>query len=285
MKPSRPVLRYFGGKFRIRSWITSFFPPHRIYVEPFGGAGSVLLAKEPSHAEVYNDMDGEVVNLFRVLRDPKKAARLKAALDLTPFSRDEFDLAYEPTKDAIEQARRLVVRCFLGFGATAHDSSKRTGFRSKSWRQRQTGVDDWRTYPESIPAFTARLRHAMIEHMPALDLITRHDGVDTLFYVDPPYVHRTRRSVRDKSRYRHEMSDDDHRKLAAVLRGCLGMVVLSGYSSDLYADLFPGWERHDTHAVSGGTDQAARKRVESVWLNPASVAALKASRSQLEIVA
>lgn len=279
--PRRPVLRYFGGKFRIRNWITGFFPPHRIYVEPFGGAGSVLLAKEPSFAEVYNDLDGEVVNLFRVLRDPKRAKRLRALLELTPFSRAEFELSYQPSKDPVESARRLVTRCFLGFGATAHNSALRTGFRGKSWRQNMTGVGDWQTYPQSIEDFAARLRNAMIEQLPASEIIAKHDGHDTLIYADPPYQIGTRvgASKGGKALYRHELTDADHRALGQQLRGCVGMVVLSGYASPLYDELFEGWERHDRDALADG----ARKRVESVWLNPACSAALRASKAQLEI--
>lgn len=280
MKPRRPVLRYFGGKFRIRNWITGFFPPHRIYVEPYGGAGSVLLAKEPSFAEVYNDLDGEVVNLFRVLRDPDQGQRLRELLDLTPFSRAEFTLSYEPSPDPIESARRLVTRCFLGFGATAHNSATRTGFRGKSWRSNQTGLNDWKTYPEALPGITARLREVMIEQRPAFDLIARHDGPETLFYVDPPYVHSTRGRHHDtKSRYRFEMDDLDHRHLALHLRGSKGMVVLSGYDSPLYRELYGDWERFEREAVADG----ARPRTELIWINQACSAALKHKANVREI--
>ncbi len=114
--PARPVLRWFGGKWKLAPWILSHFPAHRVYVEPFGGAGSVLMRKPRSYCEVYNDIDCEVVNLFRVLRDPGQAARLIADLELTPFSRDEFIAAYEPAEDPAELARRLVMRSFMGFG-------------------------------------------------------------------------------------------------------------------------------------------------------------------------
>jgi DNA adenine methylase len=288
--PKRPVLRYFGGKFRIRNWVTSFFPPHRIYVEPFGGAGSVLLAKAPSFAEVYNDLDGEVVNLFRVLRDPKKAKRLRALLELTPFSRAEFELSYQPSKDPVESARRLVTRCFLGFGADAQNAGRRTGFRGKGWRMHKTAVHDWQTYAPEIDRFAARLRNAVIENRPAADLIVAHDHPETLFYVDPPYVKATR-SPRSRQKgsvagYRHDLEDSDHRSLATLLRGVRGMVVLSGYPSPLYEELFAGWERHDREALAdGGLNQAAsrRSRTEVLWLNPACSAALRASKAQLEI--
>jgi len=111
--PTRPVLRYHGGKWRLASWIISHFPPHRVYVEPFGGAASVLLRKPRSYAEVYNDMDGEIVNVFRVLRDPARARELERVLRLTPFAREEFELSYIRDEDPIEQARRTIVRAFI----------------------------------------------------------------------------------------------------------------------------------------------------------------------------
>jgi DNA adenine methylase len=132
-KLSRPVLRWHGGKWRLAPWIISHFPPHRIYVEPFGGAASVLLRKERSYAEVYNDLDDLVVNLFRVLRHPEWGGALLEALRLTPFSRIEFEQAMEPGEDdPVETARRLIVRSFMGFGSNAHSASPhvRSGFRA-----------------------------------------------------------------------------------------------------------------------------------------------------------
>lgn len=134
MMPTRPIMRYHGGKWRLAPWIIQHMPPHRVYVEPFGGAASVLLRKPRTYAEVYNDMDGEIVNLFKVARDDSE--RLKHLLELTPFSRDEFAASYEPTSNPIEQARRTVVRSFLGFGSNAH--AKATGFRANSNRSGTT---------------------------------------------------------------------------------------------------------------------------------------------------
>lgn len=278
----RPVLRYFGGKFRLRSWILGFFPPHRIYVEPFGGAASVLLAKDPSFAEVYNDLDGELVNLFRVLRDPKKAKRLQAMLELTPFARAEFEQSYQPSKDPVESARRLVVRSFLGFGGDAHNSGVKTGFRQKSWRQNGTGPTDWVNLPQHIESFTSRLQGVVIEQRPASAVIAAQDRDDALIYADPPYVHgvRSKQAKGGNGKYAHELSDDDHRLLAQQLRGCRGMVILSGYGCPLYDDFYQGWDRHQKDTIGDG----GRPRTECLWLNPACSAALKASRAQLEIV-
>lgn len=127
---TRPALRYHGGKFRLAPWIISFFPEHDVYVEPFGGAASVLLQKKPAKSEVYNDIADEIVNVFRVLRDPAQAARLARMVELTPFARTEFELSYELSDDPIEQARRTVVRSFMGHGGGAVYSKHATGFRT-----------------------------------------------------------------------------------------------------------------------------------------------------------
>lgn len=101
------MLRYHGGKWRLAPWIIGFFPPHRVYVEAFGGAASVLMRKPRSYAEVYNDLYGDIVSLFRVLRDPSSAQELERRLRLTPFARDELESAYEPAVDAIDAAQKM----------------------------------------------------------------------------------------------------------------------------------------------------------------------------------
>src|SRR4051812_38784439 len=133
-QPTRPVLRYHGGKWRSAHRVIPVFSPHRVYVEPFGGGASVLLRKTRAEAEVYNDIDGEVVNVFRVLQDPATAARLRELLVLTPFARDEFLAAYARTDDAIESARRAIARAFMGFGSASFNAKHGTGFRSNSRR-------------------------------------------------------------------------------------------------------------------------------------------------------
>jgi len=258
--PSRPVLRYHGGKWRLAPWIIQHFPPHRVYVEPFGGAASVLMRKPRSYAEVYNDLDGEIVNLFRVLRSDR-ADELVRLLRLTPFARAEFVLSYERDDDPVEQARRTVVRSFMGFGSNAHNQA--TGFRSNSNRSHTTPAHDWRNYPDAMETMVERLRGVVIEHRDAREVIAQHDSPETLHYVDPPYPFGTRNRGPD---YAHEMSDDDHRALADVLRRAQGMVVLSGYACDLYdVELYPDWHRVEKAALADG----ARKRTEVLWLNEA----------------
>lgn len=238
------------------------------------------MRKEPSYAEVYNDLDGDVVNLFRVLRDETLASQLRDAVRLTPFARDEFRAAYEKTTDPVEWARRSVIRSFMGFGSAAMNRDHRTGFRSNSNRSGTTPARDWINWPEQIPAFVERLRGVVVESKDALQLIPQHDSVQTLFYCDPPYVFDTRSFRRGAVQpfcYRHEMTDDGHRALATVLHAVEGMVVLSGYGCALYDDeLYADWHRVNRKAHADG----ASERTEVLWLNPACVAALGVDRSQ-----
>lgn len=156
---TRPILRWHGGKWRLADWIIAHLPSHRVYVEPFGGAASVLLKKPRSYCEVYNDLDGEVVNLFRVART--QGEQLRELLELTPFARDEFVLSYEHTDDPLEQARRTVVRSFMGFCSNSHNNV--TGFRSNSSRRGTTPARDWLNYPLAFAATIERLQGALTE--------------------------------------------------------------------------------------------------------------------------
>ncbi|WP_023873968.1 MULTISPECIES: DNA adenine methylase [Pandoraea] len=259
--PTRPIMRYHGGKWRLAPWIIQHLPSHRVYVECFGGGASVLLRKPRSYAEIYNDLDGEVANLFRVCRD--HGERLALACELTPFARKEFVCAYEPAEDPIEQARRTLIRSFMGFGS-AGASGQATGFRANSNRSGTTPAHDWMNYPDCLRAVIGRLRGVVIENRDAVACMRQHDGPETLHYVDPPYVHSTRKLATHAPAYRHEMNDDQHRELAESLCGLQGMVVLSGYRCDLYDELFKGWARIDGRAHADG----ARPRVESLWLSP-----------------
>lgn len=271
--PSRPALRYHGGKWRLAPFILDYFPPHRIYVEPFCGAASIMLRKEPAYAEVINDLDGEVVNFFRVCRDPKLSKQLVREIELTPFARDEFIEAYEVTDDPVERARKLVILSFMGFGSNAH-CRRKTGFRANSNRSVTTPAHDWRAWPKALVEIIERLRGVVIENRDAKDVMLQHDSPQTLHYVDPPYVWDTRsqRSPSDARyrRYNHELDDDGHRDLLGVLKSLRGLVVLSGYPSQLYDEALHDWLRVTTHAHADG----AKDRTEVLWINPAAAAQL-----------
>ena len=259
---TRPVLRWHGGKWCLAKWIISNFAPHRIYTEAYGGAGSVLLRKPRSYAEVYNDLDGEVVNLFRLLQRPDTASLVKRRLEMTPFARQEFELAYEKTVDPIESACRLVIRSFMGFGSNGHNAENRTGFRAKSNRSGTIPAHDWKNYPDILEAIVDRLRGVVIENKEAKDVIRQHDGPETLHYVDPPYLAATRDPGND---YRFEMTNQQHQQLAETLNRCKGMVVLSGYPAAEYEMYYAGWHRIYKEAFADG----ARKRTEVLWMNEA----------------
>ena len=265
-KITAPIMRYHGAKFRLAPWIISFFPKHDCYVEPFGGAAGVLMQKERSYAEVYNDMDGEIVNVFQVLRDNIMSERLIELCVMTPFSRDEFELSYEPSSDPVEQARRTLLRAEAGFGSggsTGHN----TGFRSDSKRAYSLAAHIWAKYPERIRAFCERLSGVIIENRPAVDIITANDSESTLFFIDPPYVLDTRILSRGKV-YRHEMTDDDHAHLLETLLQVKGHVVLSGYTHPIYDEALKDWQRHSKKSrISSGRGTGIRH--EHVWLNQA----------------
>lgn len=306
---TRPVVRWYGGKFRLAPWIIAHFPPHRVYVEPFGGGGSVLLRKVRSYAEVYNDLDDEIVNLFDVLRDDALAERLIRQLRLTPFARVEFERSDQPVDEPIERARRLVIRAFMGFGANAHAAApasrsgfrsvvrginhgnartgfRSTGFRANSNRSGTTPAQDWSNYPDALRLVVERIKGPLdddgqrkhgvvIEHRDAWECMAQHDTPDTLFYVDPPYLPETRAPSNKydlKHRmYRHELTREDHVRLLEYVPTLAGMVVLSGYPSELYDEALTGggWRRVTKEAFADG----ARPRVEVLWLNPAAVEA------------
>jgi DNA adenine methylase len=262
--PRRGVIRYFGGKAALAPWIVRHLPPHRCYVEPYGGGAAVLLAKARTATEVYNDLDGGLVGLFRVLRDPPAAARLVELVALTPYSRREFQAAYEATDDAVESARRLLVRSHMGYGGEGV-CGRKTGFRRLSHRRESRGTHpalDWGRYPPALAEFAERLRGVVVEQAEAAEVLRRYDGPETAHYVDPPYP-RACRNNRWDHLYSHDLDDGDHVALAELLHRLEGAVVVSGYHGELYDRLYADWPRVERTAVVNG----GGKRLEVLWLN------------------
>ena len=257
--PTRPLLRYHGSKWRIAPWVISHFPQHRVYVEPFGGGGNILLRKPPCASEIYNDLDDELVNLLAVARDPDQSLRLAFLLEHTPFSRTEYERAREPTTDPVEQARRTLVKAW--FGTRSKGLQQRTGFDTRiNPGGNISRVNTFAKLPDLIPAYRHRLRRVVLENVPAIDLIPRMDREHVLFYLDPPYP----ASTRSGSYYRHEMTDDNHRALAEVLHSIQGNAIISGYPCDLYdKELYPDWTRDTLPAHTDG----AKPRTETLWMN------------------
>jgi DNA adenine methylase len=280
MNVSRPIVRYHGGKLMLAPWIIANFPAHRVYVEAFGGGGSVLLRKPPSYAEIYNDLDGEIVNVFRMARE--RGDELVRALELTPFAREEFEESYEECADPLERARRTILRSFAGFGSAAA-CGEVSGFRAASNRSGTTPAHDWRNYPTALVQIIERLRGVVIENRDAVEVMQQHDGDDTLHYVDPPYVHETRsaktRGTVTRKAYKFELTNAQHAELAEYLKSLRGMVLVSGYRSELYDRLFAGWAKTERAAHADG----ARDRVECLWLNRAAESLARAPQMFAEV--
>lgn len=272
--PPRPLLRWHGGKWRLAPWIIRSFPAHQCYVEPFGGAASVLLQKPRSYSEVYNDLDQILVGLMRILRDNEAAERLIRLIELTPFSRDEFRSAYDVTDNPIEAARRTIVRSFMGFGSDSTAGHYRTGFRSNTTRMGTTPARGWINYPDALRKIVERIQGVTIENKPATEVMLQYDQAKALHYVDPPY-HPDTRSRGNRRRcgpgtepwhvYKHELDHDGHVALLEVLLSLNGMVAVSGYATPLYDDALAGWKRLTKLAYADG----AAPRTEVIWLNPA----------------
>lgn len=264
---SRSALRYFGGKWAIAPWVMQHQPPCRIYVEPFGGAASVLLRRPVSPVEVYNDLDEEIVGIFRVLQDPHLCAALIRRLRRTPYARLEFERAFIATDDPVIRAQRAIVRAYQSFHHEALFNPKKTTFADARHRTGHAKSREWATYPRCLASIHRRLQGVVIERRDALEVIRAQDTPQTLFYVDPPYMP----STRSAAKYRHELNLEQHQALLDRLTKVQGMAVISGYPSELYDDVLTGWSRVERkHRASG----SALPRTEVLWNSPAAQEAL-----------
>lgn len=252
----KSILKYPGAKHRIAGWICSHMPEHKVYVEPYAGSLAVFFAKNPSKIETLNDMDGNVVNYFRVVRE--KPDELARALRLTPFARDEYMAAFESnTLDTdVEKARKFAVKCWQGFGCS---NVYRNGFRSSQQGNSPRTTKDWNGLPDRLLQASRRLMNAQIENLPADEIIQRYNTSDVFLYLDPPYVPETRK----KYLYLHEMEAEDHIRLLASVRNHPGKVMISGYDNALYNDMLRGWRKDEICTQAEG----GLKRKETIWMN------------------
>jgi len=256
---------WYGGKFSHLDWLLPLLPDCHHYCEPFAGSAAVLLNRYPSPVETYNDIDGEVVNFFRVLRESKHA--LIQAIGLTPFSREELYLAVstngEPLSD-LERARRFYVRARQARTGLAQTASlgRWANCKNTSRAGMAGAVSRWLGCVDMLPHIALRLLRVQIENRPATEIIRLYDGADTLFYCDPPYVHSTRG---DAKAYRFEMDDKAHTELAAVLKKIKGKAAISGYRCDLMDTLYNGWRRVDAPAKKCHSIKKVRR--EALWMN------------------
>jgi len=257
----RPALRYYGGKWKLAKWIISYFPKHMSYLEPCFGAGSVLLQKRRSQIETVNDLDSNVVNFFKMLRD--RSENLIKKIELTPWAKEEVEKAFEETENLIEKARRFWIRCNM---ISFQDDSMVFRIRKgKGKPPSNTAVISDYLYKTA-----KRLQGVQIEKLDAIESIKKYENKNCLIYFDPPYVKSSRTS---NGKYQYEMGDSYHIKAAEVLNDYKGKVVISGYNCSLYDKLYKDWKRVDKKAV--GNSQS--KKIESLWLCPKTVKELNKS--------
>ena len=248
-------LRYPGAKWSLAAVICEHFGPHYHYVEPFFGSGAVFFTKNPSPHELLNDLNSAVVGFFRVLRD--RPDEILRQLELTPWSREEYDHSHEVTGDELEDARRFVVRVWQ---AHASDLAKKTGWKNRGSSQRARGMSDrWQRVPDELALMAERLKHAEIENRPAVQVIRRFNTADTLIYADPPYLPETR----TQQMYAEEMTREEHVQLLETLLEHQGPVVLSGYTNALYSSMLKGWREV---RVKAPKVEAGASRTEVLWI-------------------
>lgn len=269
MTRATPLL-YYGSKTGMTETLLSLMPPHQTYVEVFGGAAAVLLAKPPCESDVYNDKDKRLCDFFKLLKNPEKARLLRHHLELTPYSRgvyDDYVERFDFIEDEIERAVAFVVianQSFNGkFGA---------GWKHSKVRNPASSFFNGLKYIETA---ARRLRRAQIENLDFEACIKKYDSPETLFLLDPPYPPETRVT---KKAYRHEMTIEDHERLLKTLSQVKGMVVLCGYSNPLYEAALKGWERHEVTVYCRSTanknySDLPKTRTEVIWLSPQAIEA------------
>lgn len=257
---------WYGGKFSHLDWLLPLLPAAEHFCEPFGGSAAVLINRDPSPVETYNDLDGEVVIFFKVLRE--RADELTKAIGLTPFSREEFEYAIKHQEDGqlsdLERARLFFIRARqVRTGLAQKASSGRWANCKLTSRAGMSGaVSRWLGSVEGLSEITERLLRVQIENAPAVDIIKRYDSPQTLFYCDPPYTHDARSDI---NAYKFEMDSDAHHELAEVLRSVKGMAAVSGYESPLMNKLYKGWRK-----VIGpvkNINSVRQPRQEILWIN------------------
>lgn len=285
MKILTQPIKWHGGKYYLRRWITGLMPPHLHYVEPFFGGGGILLARDPDRdwlategqklpaalkgcSEVANDLHGELINFWRVLQKPEDFEAFRQRVALTPFSEAEFDAALEFDVQAASPVDRAV--CFFILARQSRQGLMKdfaTLSRNRTRGRINEQVNAWLSVVDGLPEIHERLRSVVILNQSACDVIRKQDGENTLFYCDPPYVHETRSTTGE---YAHEMTADQHRELLDVLAGIEGKFMLSGYPSELYSqwESQHGWKRHDylidNKAAAGKVKET---KTECLWCN------------------
>lgn len=257
-KMPEPILRWPGAKWRLADWIVSMLPQHKVYCEPFFGSGAVFFTKNPSGTETINDIDDNVINLFRVVRDNAKA--LSKAIEMTPYSRSEYGASCHSANgqdNEIEQARQFLVRTWQAFGGKTKSST--------SWSHDRTNTVFrplyWSKLPGRILDSVERLKMAQIENMNALELIEMYNNKNTLLYIDPPYLSSTRTNLHYHCEF---ASESEHKELLRLCKKHKGHVIISAYENELYNDELDGWEKQSKRVATS----AGGSSVETIYLSP-----------------
>ena len=269
------LISYLGSKFTICDEIIKYFPKHDIYIEPFGGAANVLIKKEKSRYEIYNDVYSDIVNLFCVLRNEYLSKELFKVLKRTPYAEDEYNLAYEQTDDPVEKARRLIIRSTFSFHPSGIFKKNAFSF-TPSKNLRNGGVKNAKLLrlPKKIGELHQRFKSVIITNRPAINLIkSKHfNRPNALFYLDPPYVTKVSKA---SVLYDNNYTESDHIALLKQADNLQSMVAISGYDNDIYADLLTKWKKVEINmpyrfdpTSKRGENLQRKKTIECLWLNP-----------------
>lgn len=253
----KAVAKYPGSKWSLAQWIISYFPKHHSYLEPFFGSGAVLFNKPRSNIETVNDLDSNVVNLFKCIREDP--AKLASMVYMTPYAREVYEKAFEEVPgDKFEAALNFYIRLNMGHGFRT--SGEKVGWKNDvQGRERAYAANDWCNLPDKIMQAAERLRGVQIENRPAVELIKRFNYPNVLIYCDPPYI----LGARNGKQYRFEMDDKDHEELLKVLLQHKGAVLISGYETDMYNDMLSGWTKVQNISYS----QTHSRKTEILWMN------------------
>ncbi len=257
-------LKWHGGKHYLAKRIIGLMPPHTHYVEPFFGGGAVLLNKCPDGvSEVANDIHGELTGFWRVLQNDQHFAHFYRRIECTPFSQTEWEQSFEPATDPVESAARFFIRCRQSRAGKMDCFA--TLSRTRTRRQMNEQASAWLAAIDGLPDVSKRLKRVVILNEKAPKVICSQDGKDTLFYLDPPYVHETRTTTRD---YEFEMTTDEHVELLETIVQCVGKVMISGYPNKLYDTRLSGWRLQD-FKIDNKASSAKTKRTmtERLWMN------------------
>ena len=265
----RSAIHWYGGKHYMTGKLLSLIPPHKIYVEPYGGAAYLLINKEPSPVEIYNDVHSGLVTLFRVLRDKDKFDRFHNLLQLTPYSEEEFyhcKHTWQEEADEVEKAYKFLICTRMSFNSKGRTFAYS---HSASVRGMAKATSAWLSVvDEQLPYITERLRTVQVEHVDGLKCIQRHDDEDAFMYLDPPYPDESRKELRA---YKYEMSVSQHEELLDFIKQGKSKFLVSSYSNEMYDTALVGWNSTtfevQLRATNQRVNEEGQRRMEKLWWN------------------